>query len=204
MTSKGLKPQDNKRATRSAAERTGFEAWVAKMLLSGYVHGALPELYEKEFDRVVSPSQVIATIRKLKKEWKVASHEDMNYHLNREVERLDVMEMKAWDHYRTCGGTLQDTEIKALFDANGDKKESLTTIKTKDDPRLAMQWFDRILKIQHDRRKVLKLETKIQINNIMAIKGYAYFDPGKDWADPPNAIKANVIDAEFSERREDE
>lgn len=204
MTDKDLKLQDNKRATRSAAERTGFEAWVAKMILSGYVHGKLPELYEKEFDRSVSYTQVVATVRKLKNEWKISSREDMSYHLNREVERLDVMEMKAWDHYRTCGGTLQDTEVKDLFDADGNRKESLTTVKTKDDPRLAMQWFDRILKIQLNRRKVLKLETKIQINNIMAVKGYAYFDPGKDWADPPKTIKANVIDAEFSGKREDE
>jgi hypothetical protein len=168
----------------------------------------MSELYEAEFDRKIATGRFSQSITKLRKEWKISSAEDTNFYINRELERLNVMEEKAWEHYRTCGGTIQETEIKDLFFYSGDNKEdgkmsqSMTTVKTKEDPRLAMQWFDRILKIQTDRRKVLRLETTVNINNVMAVKAYTYFDPGKDWDDHPNMPEANVIDAEFSERAE--
>ena len=126
-------------------------------------------------------------------------------YINMELERLDVMEQIAWENYRTCGGTIQDTVVQDLFfydpeGKNEKKRQSMTTIKTKDVPMLAMKWFDRILKIQTDRRKVLKLEATVNINNIMAVKGYAYFNPAEDWSQqPPNLPEPNVIDAEFED-----
>ena len=65
-----------------------------------------------------------------------------------------------------------------------------------------MHWFDRILKIQESRRKVLRMEAVVNVNNIMAVKGYAFFDPGKDWEQQhPNVPDGNVVDAEFEESR---
>lgn len=208
MTEQNLEPiKKSKGVYRSELERTAFESWVAKMILSGHTHKQLAALYEKEFNRPTSRGQITLTLSKLRKEWKLAAREDTNMHINMELERLEIMEVEAWEQYRNVGGTIQDTEVKDLFFYNEDGKErrgqSLTTVKTKEDPRLAMQWFDKILKIQAARRKVLKLEATVNINNVMAVKGYAFFNPGKDWSeDPPNLPEANVIDAEFSERRE--
>ena len=208
MTDLVPKPKNTKRGLyRSKNERTAFEAWVAKKVLSGYVKKNLPALYMQEFDRKVTAQTVKTTMEKLENEWRLTAAEDTSFHINMELERLDVMEREAWRHYRSVGGVIQETEVKDLFyyDPNGKgerKGQSMTVIKTKEDPRLAMQWFDKIMKIQTDRRKVLKLETTVNINNIMAVKAYTYFDPSKDWDDHPNMPKANVIDAEFSEGAE--
>lgn len=209
MTEQNLEPiQPSKGVYRSELERTAFESWVAKMVLSGHTQKQLAALYEKEFDRSVSVERVSSAVTKLRKEWKLAAREDTNMHINMELERLEVMEVEAWRQYRECGGTIQDTQVQDLFfyDEKGEnekKRQSVTTVYTKEDPRLAMQWFDKILKIQTARRKVLRLETTVNINNVMAVKGYAYFDPGKDWdKEPPNLPKANVIDAEFSDKGE--
>lgn len=196
--------QHKKKAPRPKTERTAFEAWVAKMVLSGYTQKSMSGLYKEEFGKEVSYAVVNNTIHTLRERWRDSALEDTGFHINVEIERLDVMEVKAWGHYRECGGTIQETEVKDLFGADGTKRESMTTIKTKDDPRLAMQWFDRILRIQKDRRKILKLETTININNILAVKAYAHFNPDKDWDEHPNVIQANVIDAEFTSRGEAE
>ena len=208
MSEQNLEPiKPSKGVYRSELERTAFESWVAKMILSGHTQNQLIALYEQEFDRSATAEQVSRTLTKLRKEWKLAAREDTNMYINMELERLEVMEHEAWEQYRNVGGTIQDTEVKDLFFYNEDGKErrgqSLTTVKTKEDPRLAMQWFDKILKIQAARRKVLKLEATVNINNVMAVKGYAFFNPGKDWSEePPNLPEPNVIDAEFSERGE--
>jgi hypothetical protein len=209
MTEQSLEPiQQSKGVYRSELERTAFESWVAKMILSGYTYKQLADLYKEEFDRAVSKQQVSVAITKLRKEWKLAAREDTNMYINMELERLDIAETEAWHQYRNVGGTVQDTQVQDLFyydkdGKNEKKRQSVTTVSTKEDPRLAMQWFEKILKIQAARRKVLKLEATVNINNIMAVKGYAYFNPGKDWSkEPPNLPEPNVIDAEFSEKRE--
>ena len=194
----------SKIAQRRNIERTAFEAWVAKMILSGHTQMSMVGLYKEEFDKKVSYTAINKTVNTLRVAWRNSALEDTGFHINVEIERLDTMEMEAWGHYRTCGGTIQETEVKDLFGADGAKRESMTTIKTKDDPRLAMQWFDRILKIQTSRRKILKLETVVNINNIMAVKAYAHFNPDKDWDEHPNVVKANVIDAKFLDRGESE
>lgn len=211
MTEQNLEPiEASKGVYRSELERTAFESWVAKKILSGHTHKQLTALYEEEFDRSITRSMVTNTVAKLRKDWKIAAREDTNMYINMELERLELMEIEAWDQYRNCGGTIQDTEVKDLFFFDKEGKESkkgqsLVTTKTKEDPRLAMQWFDKILKIQAARRKVLKLEATVNINNVMAVKGYAFFNPGKDWSeDPPNLPEANVIDAEFSARGEND
>jgi len=201
MTNTNIVPIEDKRGLyKKPVARLALDAWVAKMILSGYRQTDLLALYENEFGKTITQSTVSKTVTKLKKEWLLSRREDTEFYINRELERLDVAENIAWNHYRTCGGTVQDTEVKDLFGADGSIKESLTTVKTKEDPRLAMQWFDRILRIQTDRRKVLRLESVVNIQNIMAIKGYAHFNPGSDWPEPPNLPKANVIDAEFAEK----
>lgn len=209
MDDTSLEPAKNPQGVyRSRLERTAFEAWVAKMVLGGHAQDKLVELYEEEFNKITTQSTISKTITKLRKDWKVSAREDTEMYINMELERLDVMEQIAWENYRTCGGTIQDTLVQDLFyydpeGKNEKKRQSITTIKTKDVPMLAMKWFDRILKIQTDRRKVLKLEATVNINNIMAVKGYAYFNPGKDWEQqPPNLPEPNVVDAEFEDNYE--
>lgn len=209
MTDKKIEPTQLKQGTyRSKLERTAFESWVADMILSGYAQNRLSDLYFQEFNRKIDVRTVGKTVVRLREEWKLAAREDTAMHINMELERLDIMEQVAWVNYRECGGTVQDTEVRDVFsyDEKGNnetKRRSLTTVKTKETPSLRMKWFDRIIKIQGDRRKVLKLEATVNINNIMAVKGYAFFDPGKDWDDPPNLPEANVIDAEFTAQGED-
>lgn len=201
-----LEPKENKRGVyRPAVERTAFDAWVAKMILGGHSQANLVKLYKEEFGKSTTNHIVSDTIARLREEWKLSAPSDTAAYIGMELERLDGMEKLAWENYHKCGGTITNTEVKDhfLYDGEGKeshKNESLVTVTTRDDPRIAMQWFDKILKIQSARRKVLRLETKVNINNIMAVKGYAFFDPGKDWEqEPPNQPQANVIDSEFTE-----
>ena len=194
----------NLQRTNEPAKRDAIGVWIAESLLSGYRQRDLTKLYEKHFGKSITNSAISRRIRLLKEEWKIARMTDMDIHIGRELERLDVMEYQAWEHYRTCGGAIKEEEIKDLFGYDGDKKtirETLVVTKTKDDPRLAMQWFDRILKIQTDRRKVLKLETTVSIQNIMAIKGYSVFDPRSDWPANEHLPKSNIVDLEFEKKR---
>lgn len=196
----------NLQSTREPAKRDAIGVWIAESLLSGYRQRDLVKLYEQHFNKPISKSIISARIKQLKVEWKASRMNDMDIHIGRELERLDVMEYQAWENYRSCGGTIQEEEIKDLFGYDGDekvKRETLVITKTKDDPRLAMQWFDRILRIQTDRRKVLKLEATVNIQNIMAVKGYSVFDPSKDWPTNKNMPESNIIDVEFEEKREE-
>ena len=198
----------NTKGLNEPARRNALDAWIAESLLGGYRQRDLPALYKKKFDNPINKSLINKSIQRLTKEWKLARIDDTALHIGRELERLDELEYLAWENYRSCGGTIQTTEVKDLFGrtANSEgemvKKESLIVTRTKDDPRLAMQWFDRIMKIQTDRRKVLKLETTVNIQNIMAVKGYSVFNPGKDWPDQKHLPDPNVIDAEFEEKRQ--
>jgi len=194
----------NLQSTNEPAKRDAIGVWIAESLLSGYRQRDLPKLYEKHFDKPIKKGAISQRIKQLKEEWKIARMTDMDIHIGRELERLDVMEYQAWEHYRTCGGAIKEEEVKDLFGYDGEKKtirETLVTTKTKDDPRLAMQWFDRILKIQTDRRKVLKLEATVNIQNVMAVKGYSIFDPSKDWPANKHLPESNVIDLEFEKKR---
>ena len=204
---KALEPVTQKKGLhKSKLERTAFESWVAKMILSGHSVSDLVVLYEDKFNKTTTYNTVTKAITKLRKQWLISQQEDTNLYMNMELERLDLMEAQAWGHYRRVGGTVQDTEVKDLFFHNEDGKErkaqSVTTVRTREVPALAMHWFDRILKIQESRRKVLRMEAVVNVNNIMAVKGYAFFDPGKDWEQQhPNVPDGNVVDAEFEESR---
>ena len=200
--------KNNSKGLKEPSRRNALDTWIAESLLGGYRQRDLPALYKQKFDNKISRSQISLSIRRLTEEWKLTRIDDTALHIGRELERLDEMEHLAWKNYRSCGGTIQTTEVKDLFghtaNSKGEmvKKESLITTKTKEDPRLAMQWFDRIMKIQTDRRKVLKLEATVNIQNIMALKGYSIFDPGKDWPEQKHLPDPNVIDAEFEEKRQ--
>jgi len=209
--------ENNKKITKATTrglhepgKRGATEAWIAKSLLSGYRQRDLVKLYKQEFDNTISPAHVSSCIRSLIKDWKESSLVDTDIHTGRELERLDEMEYLAWKNYRSCGGTIQQTDVKDSFnrvesgEQEGEmvKQESVIVTRTKDDPRIAMQWFDRILRIQTDRRKVLRLEASVTVNNIMALKGYSVFNPGKDWPEQENLPMPNVIDLEFEKKRQ--
>ena len=199
MTKNGeIKPR-SRNQWPSLAEKDAFDEWITTRLLQGYNHTKLAELYNKENpDNKITRKHVSHTVSRLREEWRDRTKESMNYYMNQELDRLEVMEVEAWRQYHACNGTVSEEETKELFNHEGQIKESLVVTKTKDDPRSALQWFDKILKIQQDRRKVLRLETTVKINNVMAVKGYAIFNPNQDWPEQ-NLPEPNVIDAEFSE-----
>ena len=210
---KNLEPTEIGRQglTRGKYERTAFDSWVAEQILRGHTVNQLVDLYELEYDRRISGSVVDQSARRLNEEWAITAKEDTSFYYNRELERLDEMERIAWINYRQAGGSVQDVEARDYFSYNEEgestKRHGLTVVKTRDYSPAAGKWFDRLMKIQTDRRKMLKLETTVNINNIMAVKGYAFFNPGRDWAnpvEPPNLPEANVIDAEFSALGENE
>ncbi len=212
MTDKSDKKVEriSKAGMSEPGRRSGREAWVARSLLSGYRQRDLVKLYKQEFGDTISASHVSLCVRTLVAKWKESSLVDTDTHVGRELERLDEMEYLAWENYRSCGGTIQHTDVRDSFsrvesgkqEGKMVKQQSIIVTKTKDDPRLAMQWFDRILRIQTDRRKVLRLEASVTVNNIMALKGYSVFNPGKDWPEQENLPMPNVIDLEFEKKRQ--
>ena len=192
-----LKPT---RKSTSPFQRDALDATIAELMLTGHNINEIVKLAIKQHPNAgITRDRVLTSFKRLHTDWKDTNREAMNFHINKELERLDVVEEEAWRNYRACGGTLSEEETSELRNNNGDVVQTFTKEKTKDDPNTALKWFDRILKIQLERRKVLKLEATVNINNVLAVKGYSVFNPNHDWPDAKaNKLpEPNVIDAEF-------
>lgn len=100
-----------------------------------------------------------------------------------ELKRIDMMEEEAWKMYLKHGGTVTDVEETESVDENNKLISKTTKTKKKNDPRIAMQWFDRILMLQEKRLDMLIFDMKrsAEIHKVRRESGSEGYDPAASW-----------------------
>lgn len=166
--------------------------------LRGLTAKEISSFLEVKTGKKLQPSTIGHILAKQREHWRESNRQDTEYYIQQELDRLRMMEREAWRQYEACGGTLQKEVVNRLFDEDDTLIQHSVTIETKDDPSKAIQWFDRLLRIQTDRRKILKLEKVIHLEaNVFAVKGYSGWSPDEVWPDPPKELNGgDVIEGE--------
>lgn len=130
--------------------------------------------------------------------WARKREQDIDFYMNQELARLEMMEREAWRQYGMVGGTVQRETIDKLFDSEEMLIQKSVKVETRDDPNQAHKWFTSILNIQQSRRKMLKLESAVTFQaNVVAMKSYVDWSPDQ-WPNPPQQLDdPNVVEGEI-------
>lgn len=184
---------------RSKATQDIHKQFIMDRVFYGYNTGEIVDELKKEFGLALSRGVVSGVISDMRITWRDRALESTNSYINQEIDRLNSMEREAWNMYKTSGGVVTETQVEQL---RGHDDEIITTRQLaaeKDMSEMPLRWFREILKIQTSRRKLLKLEATFQVQqNVVNIKAYTQFDPGREWPDPPLISKPEdcVIDGD--------
>jgi len=103
-----------------------------------------------------------------------------------EIKRIEEMEKEAWHMYHAHGGTIEEITETIETDEEGNVISKSTKRRVRSDPRVAMNWFDRIIKLQEKRLAMLDFDVK-RANRAMrtAVQGdYDGFSPQAAWPVP--------------------
>jgi len=182
---------------------------VSELVLQGYHHQQIADILEKETGLKLSRSTIRADVDVIRKDWMEERRDNYDALMNQELARCDSTEKELWRGWRaSCNGTEKKiiSEIaKQLEEEEGDLelvvKGVTTVLETAGgagDPR----YFDKIISVQKERRRLLglyapaRLGIDIRQKNELVIKGYAIKDASPDaWPDL-EAGGANIIEGE--------
>lgn len=150
------------------------------------LHNRLQEAnLDISYDRLVRAKAMI------KKQWQEEHKKERQVYFNQELDRLQQTESVLWAEYHKAGGEYTREDVVEKFNQEGDIVSS--SISKGRDSRLAMEWFDRILRLQAERRKLLGLDQTVNLkatinNNPLYVKGYVGLNPATDWPDPGDPV----------------
>lgn len=103
-----------------------------------------------------------------------------------EIKRIEEMEKEAWFMYHRHGGTVE--EITETTETNSDGEVISTSVKrrVRNDPRVAMAWFDRIIKLQEKRLAMLDFDVRRASKAMKTLTegDYDGFNPQAAWPVP--------------------
>lgn len=180
---------------------------IAQWHHQGYTDAEVAAMLQEATGRVLSRRAVNLEIHHLRKQWLNEQQKSYSARMAEELHRLDILEREIWAAMRSSVGEKTRTDIEKVArklksaDSEAESDEQwemftrriLQSIEVRD---INPVWFDRILAVQNERRKLLGLyPTTSQTQNIQVnvIKGYdVSVDPGA-WPDPTGT----VIDGEF-------
>ncbi len=119
---------------RSPAQRKADLATIAGLYLRGYSQSAIG----KRLD--ISQGQVSQDLQKVYKHWRESAVMDFNEAKQRELARIDVLEVEAWKAWRRTIGKKEKTQT-SHSDKDG-KRASITKDDVAGDPRFlsTVQW----------------------------------------------------------------
>ncbi|RLD00228.1 MAG: hypothetical protein DRI46_07795 [Chloroflexi bacterium] len=107
-----------------------------------------------------------------------------------EIKRIEEMEKEAWHMYHAHGGTVEEITETVETNEAGNVVSKSTKRRIRNDPRVAMNWFDRIIKLQEKRLAMLDFDAKRASRAMNAVtKGdYDGFNPQAAWPVPNKEI----------------
>lgn len=162
---------DNPSSKRTSAQLAVDRLFIADLYTKGYTFREISyklndNLRSREMGYTVTFQQVWNDIKHLLNEWEKDNRETINQHVQKELKKLDRMEVELWEQWEQSKSGKRKTKIKGGTVVNGNVSggtlDTRTTESTLGNPK-----FLELLLVLHDRRaKLLGYDAPIRINNI--------------------------------------
>jgi hypothetical protein len=163
------------------------------LALQGHTHEEIAQLINEKRNYSISRSMVSADLKRAKEMMVDQFQQRMQVAFSMEMKRLDIAEQIAWRAFRRLDeeGALSEEVVEQLvqedkMDEEGRTKMVETSRRkfTNYASPILIGWFNKIMDIQKERRRILRMYapdnvTLIQANNVeVPVKAYMGFDPG--------------------------
>jgi len=189
---------------RTKSQIASDRARTTDLLLMGYTEVQIKKVINDEGGLDLSLSTIHNDIVAIRKDWRTKTMDNYEELMNRELFRTDATEKEAWRAWRaSCGDNEREIveQIQREIEDSGGSElviSKVTSIIDKSkgvgDPR----FFDKIIALQKERRKLLglyaptKLGIDINKKSELVIKGYAIKEVSPDvW---PDIVEGEVVE----------
>lgn len=179
----------------------------SELYLQGYTHAEIRDILERETGISLSRRTIGNDLKAIRKGWLDKREKDYEAFVNREADRIDVMERELWKAWRnSCEDASQEIieqVAKALQEAGDDEAYELVTKKVtrivnKNNGVGNPKFLSMIIDAQKERRKLFglyapaRLGIDINKKSEILIKGYAIKEVSPDaW---PDIIEGELVD----------
>jgi hypothetical protein len=188
---------------RTAAQRDIDREEALVLSVQGYSNPEIVRLMSERRDYTLSIGMVTHDLTKARSMLADRFFERAEAALAMEMKRVEVLEKEAWHHFRRVINGSTMTKVVEVLSDDGESVETLKETLTSESP-YALGWFNKILDIQKERRRLLKMYapehlTLIQMSKVeeVKVKAYASFNPGEDWPDAPQKmIPGEIVDGD--------
>lgn len=181
--------------------------------LQKYTYDQIQQAILKEHGHEISISQIKYDLKKARKALKVSQLKKTEKLQAIEMARLDELERLAWEEFRRYRGaeevrTVLEREAQRVEGTNEhvlmDTREKIT----REGSVQHLAWFDRVVAVQKERRRLLGLYSEninlnVEKKETRVLKAYISFDPGQSWPAPPgqraiSAPREDIVDGEYT------
>lgn len=178
---------------------------ISDLLMMGHTQREIRTTINDEGGLDLSLTTIRNDIESIKNDWRSKTVDNYDELMNRELDRIDSTEREVWRAWRkSCGDDereIVEQVAKEIEEAGGDTElvvAKITKIVDKNkgvgDPR----FFDKIISLQQERRKLIglyaptKLGIDINKKSELIIKGYAIKEVSPDaW---PEIVEGEVVE----------
>lgn len=178
---------------------------ISELMLKQHTHGEIAEIVYEETGIELTRRQISYDVTGIRKAWLTRQRENYDVMVTEELYRLDILERELWRSLRASA----DPKIKEIIEKHmikGDveigTEASLQVRKMTehiDKTGINPTFFDQIMRVQQERRKLLGLYAPTvsleRIEKKVVVKGYREVSPS-DW---PDAIEGEIIRRELKE-----
>lgn len=176
---------------------------ILDLQMQGYSRVEIIDMMNRVREYNYSGKMLDADVKQGRRQLQEHFKERMEALLAKELKRLDVAERLAWKAFRSLDetGSITEEVVDELREGNEELKTTLRRTVTQWGQPIVLGWFNKILDIQKERRRILHMYapssvTLIQTDNRkqVKVKSIMGFSPEQEWPSPNGAIEGEIVE----------
>ena len=163
------------------------------LALQGYTHRQIAAQISEKRGYKVSRDMVSDDLARAKGMMADRFYERAEMAIAMEMKRLDVLESIAWKKFRELGN--DGTLTEEVMEITGEREEEMTRTVTQKNSSVELGWFNKVLEVQKERRRILNMYAPSHITLINTQKNEVKAKAYIGWS--PDEWKARALEGEI-------
>jgi hypothetical protein len=189
---------------------------IGELILQGYSHQEVADMLTQETGVSIARRTVTADVAVIRKDWLESRRDNYDALINQELDRIDSTEKELWKAWRASSSGTERKVVeeiaRQLSDEDSSEEEfelvvsKVTTVLDTKHGVGDVRFFDKIISIQKERRRLLglyapaRLGIDLRQKTELVIKGYAMADASPDvWPSLEDGVD-HIIEGDYESR----